>query len=408
MSEMNKDSSKVPEWNTYYPSLSHATEEQRRSYKYWRDNLERGVAIDIKGNLSYPFVYLYGVVDQFIKDKDIDQFLRCFELIRQGYSNYEKLESYLSLWTSHAWLYLNNYDKSWEAAKTCSTRLRLSDVISIRANCTNTTIDGYDLLRFLGNDNGLTPFGKTHLDQIASLASVFLEDFHKEHAANFIEFFSRQFDYSNLTERDLSELETFFTNKSQFKALRKKALRERPRLPQNRRQNQTSELYLFWGVPVSQPTVEYERFPAIIEAALTHEGKRILRECENTLREESDLPGVGEGWISEAELYHKLREAFPDEKVVHHGRPAWLYPQHLDIYFPGQNVGCEYQGAQHQNPVSYFGGEASFLKQQRRDRRKKALCTRHGCKLLYVYEGYDFETVRAATKSFFDAQMTAV
>lgn len=400
MSEIVEGSSKVPEWNTYYPSLLFATEQQRRFYEYWRDNLERGVAIDIKGNLSYLFVYLYGVVEQFIKDKDIDQFLRCFVLIRQGYSNYEKLESYLSLWTSHAWLYLNNYDKSWEAAKTCSTRLRLSDVISIRANCTNTTIDGHDLLRFLGNDNGLTPFGKAHLDQIASLTSVFLEDFHRVHKANFIEFFCTQFDYTNLTDKDMAELEIFFTNKQQFKSLQKKVLWGQNRRQEKRRQNQNSQLNLFWGVPISQPTVEYERIPAIIEAALTHEGKRILRECENTLREESNIPRVGEGWISEAELFYKLREAFPDEKVVHHGRPAWLYPQHLDIYFPGQNVGCEYQGAQHQNPVSYFGGEASFLKQQRRDRRKKTLCTRHGCKLLYVYEGYDFKTVRAATKSF--------
>jgi hypothetical protein len=53
MSEMGRDSSKVPEWNIDTPSLRHASIEQRQFYKFWRNNLEHGAAIDIKGNLSY-------------------------------------------------------------------------------------------------------------------------------------------------------------------------------------------------------------------------------------------------------------------------------------------------------------------------------------------------------------------
>ena len=97
--------------------------------------------------------------------------------------------------------------------------------------------------------------------------------------------------------------------------------------------------------------------PKIIFEALMNEIKRILRESENIYREEKDIPKVGEGWVSETELYHKIKEAFPNEEVIHHGRPSWLNRQHLDIYFPKRNIGIEYQGEQHDSPIDFFGGE---------------------------------------------------
>ncbi len=80
----------------------------------------------------------------------------------------------------------------------------------------------------------------------------------------------------------------------------------------------------------------------------------IIRECENTVRDEMNLPKVGEGWISEMELYQKIVNEFKNEKVVHHGKPYWLKRQHLDIYFPEKNIGIEYQGAQHLRPIDFF------------------------------------------------------
>jgi hypothetical protein len=71
---------------------------------------------------------------------------------------------------------------------------------------------------------------------------------------------------------------------------------------------------LFGGALVTQPWIKCEAIPYIINGALTNNGKRILRECENTLREEKDFPKVGEGWISETELFYKLCDEFPNEK----------------------------------------------------------------------------------------------
>ena len=120
---------------------------------------------------------------------------------------------------------------------------------------------------------------------------------------------------------------------------------------------------------------------------------QIGTDAENELREKYGIPKKGEGWVSETELFYKISKSFPDHKVIQHGRPSWLGRQHLDIYFPDNNVAVEYQGKQHSKPVEFFGGEKAFLKNIERDKRKKELCNKNKCKLIYVYPNYDFEEV---------------
>jgi len=114
----------------------------------------------------------------------------------------------------------------------------------------------------------------------------------------------------------------------------------------------------------------------------------MLRDAENTFREERDLPRVGEGWIAETELYYSIKKAFAGEDVIQHGRPEWLGRQHLDVYMPNRRVAFEYQGAQHDRPIAFFGGEEAYLKNVERDRMKLAKCRRHGVQIIYVREGY--------------------
>ena len=66
-----RGASSVPEWNTYYPNLSDADVEQRQFYTFWKSNLEKGIALDIKANLSYLFVYAYDAIYRFIENNDI-------------------------------------------------------------------------------------------------------------------------------------------------------------------------------------------------------------------------------------------------------------------------------------------------------------------------------------------------
>ncbi len=118
--------------------------------------------------------------------------------------------------------------------------------------------------------------------------------------------------------------------------------------------------------------------------------RSLIREAENTVREEKSIPRVGEGWIAETELYYALRSFFHPINVVQHARPDWLGRQHLDVFIPSALVAVEYQGQQHDAPVSYFGGEKAWLAVRRRDAKKRRLCKANGVRLIEVRPEYSF------------------
>ena len=60
------------------------------------------------------------------------------------------------------------------------------------------------------------------------------------------------------------------------------------------------------------------------------------------------------------------------------------YPLSYDFYIPGQNILIEYQGIQHYLPIDYFGGEATFKKQQKHDKMKLGYAKEHGYNLIAV------------------------
>jgi|CXWL01.1.fsa_nt_gi hypothetical protein len=98
----------------------------------------------------------------------------------------------------------------------------------------------------------------------------------------------------------------------------------------------------------------------------------ILREAENVLRKRHGIPEIGEGWVSEMQLYDVVKRLFPDAQ--HHYRPVWLRPQELDIYVPSLKLAIEYQGLQHYQPLDFFGGEEAFKQREMLDKRKKRKC----------------------------------
>jgi hypothetical protein len=130
---------------------------------------------------------------------------------------------------------------------------------------------------------------------------------------------------------------------------------------------------------------------AFAHAVLNARARSLFREAENIVREDGGVPRIGEGWIGETVLFHILRKAFPDRRVLQHARPAWLAPQHLDVYFPDADIALEFQGAQHDRPVQFFGGEDAFARQQERDARKRVTCEVNGCRLIEVRSDYDAE-----------------
>lgn len=110
----------------------------------------------------------------------------------------------------------------------------------------------------------------------------------------------------------------------------------------------------------------------------------LTRQAENEVRAARGIAAVGEAWVSETELLYRVRELLPGIEVVPHGQPRWLGRQHLDIWIPSREIGIEYHGLQHFQPVGFFGGEAAFERGQERDRRKRTLCAANGLRLIEI------------------------
>ena len=131
----------------------------------------------------------------------------------------------------------------------------------------------------------------------------------------------------------------------------------------------------------------------VFQHAIAEQMSKFFRPAEDKYRESIGIPKIGEGWVSETDLFYKIKDEFPNHKVVQHARPKWLGLQHLDIFFPDDNVAIEYQGLQHYQPVDFFGGQKGFERTQERDRIKQEKCQANGCFLLYVDESMTFEKV---------------
>ena len=121
--------------------------------------------------------------------------------------------------------------------------------------------------------------------------------------------------------------------------------------------------------------------------------KSLSKDAENLAREIIGVPRIGEGWVSETELYRKLEKEFPTTKVIQHGHPSWLGRQHFDIWIPNWKIAVEYHGKQHFEPVDFFGGEEVFKKTVERDKRKINLAKKHGVKLFVIAENDDQDTL---------------
>ncbi len=113
--------------------------------------------------------------------------------------------------------------------------------------------------------------------------------------------------------------------------------------------------------------------------------RKIRKIIENEVRVKFGFKKVGEAWATETLLYQLVCQIFPKEKTYRHYRAEFLESLELDVFIPSLNIGIEYQGIQHFEPVEHWGGKASLEKAMERDKRKKRLCKKNGIKLIFFY-----------------------
>jgi hypothetical protein len=396
--------SKVPPFNAYYPSLDEAGPEQQAFYYWMVEQFKKEKTPDVQGNLSYLFIFIYDVINYFISSKNYSNLSYLFDFLRNGYGDTPKLKDYLNSWQGDAALFIENWSDAWEYKR--KSILDFDFVLNVRSKCEDTSLSVEDLHHLLGSDNGLTQAGRERMNDVNKEADNLLSSFHDTNNRNIISAFCEEYARRELKDDELDkiadECEYLVSPRKLKNAYEKQQhlmKRKRELFMGARMANKVDQKIVEIGqdTPMSGSVMSISRNPTIcfvtispaIALALGAYCKRLLRESENIVREKVGLPRIGEGWVSETELYILIQDSLPGIKVVQHARPHWLIPQHLDVYLPDFKIGVEYQGAQHLAPVDYFGGEKAFTEQQRRDERKKKLCRKNGCTLIEVFQGYN-------------------
>jgi hypothetical protein len=140
--------------------------------------------------------------------------------------------------------------------------------------------------------------------------------------------------------------------------------------------------------PYKGENIFEEGFIHYVENKLLETFSIFVDSLQNKFRLSRGISRIGEGWVSETDLYYKLKDYFNFTTVIHHGKTKWLGKQHIDIWFPKFKIGIEYQGEQHDRPIEFFGGENNFIKNQERDDRKRKLFEINDSFLIEVRPNY--------------------
>jgi hypothetical protein len=159
-------------------------------------------------------------------------------------------------------------------------------------------------------------------------------------------------------------------------------------------QQYEGELWLsYYDLPFNNGVYNSTEFVYFLNNLIHQLFLQITLDTQNEFRIAKGIPKIGEGWVSETELFYLLKEEFHNVVVQHHGKPKWLGRQHVDIWFPDFGIGIEYQGLQHDQPIDFFGGKMGFESNKKRDERKKKLFVENNCHLIEVRTNYDLNSL---------------
>lgn len=128
-----------------------------------------------------------------------------------------------------------------------------------------------------------------------------------------------------------------------------------------------------------------------------HRIKSNIRNLENLARRNYGYREVGTLY-NERAIFAALKKDFDVGEVVTQFSPNWLGRQRFDIYIKSLNVAIEYNGKQHYEAISFFGGVEGFQKTLNRDELKRKKCKENGCNLIEIKYDEDIETALITIK----------
>jgi hypothetical protein len=345
----------VPPLQMFYPQYQNLDKEQRNFYDHMRQNLITEKPIDVKGNISYLFLYAYEVIET-MKKRPAES-LNQLRALQHVYRKEETFSRYLTLWIFDAFTYNKAYYEALAYVQqrlSAASRMFVDRVLSLKYKV-GVPISGVELYALCKLKSRIM---KSNEEAFLGLFEETIRSFENTHGIDLL---------SVITEQ--------FALKSQ-------------------------ESYLFSGVPISDLyTLDFSNYEYSAIGDFQFVLNDWMKTCENTIRVQKGLPKIGEGWISETMLYNVISDICREKgyDVIHHYYPQFLRRQELDIYVPALKLAVEYMGEQHYRPVEIFGGEEGLQRTVERDKRKKTLCEQNGIRITYIKydEPLDEKFVRA-------------
>lgn len=369
---LSKSELNVPYWKHQYifsfDEINNANQEQKTFYSHFKNNFENEKFIDLEGNDNYSFVLYYDFLSNYYIHKKIK--------ILQ--SHISKIEKYYPKTSNHISLSIiqlleenGDYESAWEFIK-MREYVSVKTVWEYQNKLKKRVLNG-NLIAQLGGFSHLTLFGQNNINEIKEHIIEYLEIYEKENNSTFFELFfedQKLFKSTNTNNYDSEYYLKYYLSESEYN--------------------------FYKEIDDNQEKSGFENsgLRHVVEKAILNQFRYIIRKAEDIYREKIGMPKVGEGWISETELFYKITENYKEFNVVHHGKPKWLGRQHIDIYFTELNIAIEYQGSQHYEPINFFGGIEAFERTKERDENKRKLCLENNCELIYVNERYEFEEIK--------------
>lgn len=341
----------VPKFHEYFSDEGKMSLEQREFFQFLEKEIIKQNYIDVQGQISYLFVYVYKILSK-RRNTGYTNIYDELMSIAEAYYREEQFFKLCKFWAADCLLANNEYGLYLEQTEPETPVGREKFVSNLRLNIQmicGLPINGVDLFKMASG-------------KVSKPTKKYLGLF-KDLLVNAPEKY--QIDFGGWLENAKNDL----------------------------RRKEDFRYNLFSSSVLMHPHKELTLYFFDESSTLQEQVISLARTVENNLRESVGLPRIGEGWVSETELFYFLKNRFSQTSVVQHGKPEWLKKQHFDIWFPRWKIAVEYHGRQHFEPIDFFGGESSLEETQKRDERKKYLAKSHGVKLFVVRESESHDEV---------------
>ena len=316
----------VPEFKTYFPSIDRLNRKQLAFYKKLEQSLDSDNYLEVNGNISYVFLYIYKIIST---TKRHDKLREKLIKISQLYKAEEKISDACLYWSCDCLLSLKKYEQYLEESKT-----KIEDILSTKRSSTNFRLNmqkhlGYeayylDVYKMAGNirnSNFIINHQKQYKDKLRVVFSNYSEKrggwfhiFEKELIGNFINtpiYYQYECKDKYYDKFKIAYFKFFYGKDKWIERLKiLKPFKAFHRWMIANTLYQYPE-YLFGGVPLKTgmpPSVEVDTACYYVAEKTIKEIQILSKEAENQVRSELGFPKVGEGWISETLLFKKLEE----------------------------------------------------------------------------------------------------